>query len=1033
MKREIKQVAWEIPRASWLRIAWVEASGSWHQFRSLPRWVQALLGVAMLLITLHWETTTGVLESHLLSHWARGMTFYIQPGPAHGVVFPRGGPADVRRGYTRIPEFTRALESEGFRITEQARFSPALALAARVGISPPYREPAVAGLAIEGADGSDLFEASDHTNGFSSYQDIPPIVARSLLFIENRELDKTTSPWSNPAIDWGRWAKAVLVYSARRLGLPVHVEGGSTLAVQVEKYRHSEEGRTGSPVDKLRQVLTASLRVYQEGRDTREERRHIILDYLNSVPLGATPGHGEVFGLNQGLSVWFGLDPARVMRQVQAGKTPAARARAMKHILALLCAVRAPSRYLREDHDALERRADAYAGLLAKEGVFDSELAGRVRAAPLAFVRQPGAAAQGNPPIPPTSKATSRIRIDLERALAVHGLYDLNRLHLNVESTLDAGLQRDTEQLMKQFSDSSFVAAHGLRGEHLLSQGDPSKVIYSVLLCERSPDRNEVRVHADNLPGPFDVNEGTKMALGSTAKARTLVHYLEVVERLHQEISGLDPEALEGYERRNHDPLTRWACESIRENPLMSPESLLTRAVERTYSASPYELFFTGGGQHAFVNFDNADNGRRFTVREAAAHSTNLVFVRLMRDLVRYHEARLPYSVDRVLSGQDSLRRRAMLNEIIDLESRATLSRAYQEYKGLSLEGSLDRLLGAHRRARRPLTILYLAWHPQASPESLEAWLARNADSDTSLSADRLAKMVAGPRLGLEDYAYLLGKEPLEVWTAGVLARDPGLTREKLMEQSADARRLASEWLFRTRNRRAQDLRLRIRFEQDAFARMTPSWRRLGFPFAQLVPSYATAIGSSADRPDALAELMGTIMNDGEDLPPQRINRVVFAPGTPYHTALEASAPAGRRLLSPVTARVARDVLTQVVAGESGTAHGLKDAFRDAQGHPVPMGGKTGTGDNRFETFGRGGQVISSRVVSRTSAFAFFIGNRYYGVVTASVFGSQAGGYRFTSALPVRFLELLAPSIEKRWQGAPTKPEASLALVSPDR
>jgi hypothetical protein len=95
------------------------------------------------------------------------------------------------------------------------------------------------------------------------------------------------------------------------------------------------------------------------------------------------------------------------------------------------------------------------------------------------------------------------------------------------------------------------------------------------------------------------------------------------------------------------------------------------------------------------------------------------------------------------------------------------------------------------------------------------------------------------------------------------------------------------------------------------------------------------------------------------------------------------------------------------------------------------MGGKTGTGDNRFETFGRGGQVVSSRVVSRTSAFAFFIGDRYYGVVTASVFGSRAGEYRFTSALPVRFLELLAPSIEKRWEGAPPKPE--VALVSSDR
>ncbi|HXL14668.1 MAG TPA: transglycosylase domain-containing protein, partial [Methylomirabilota bacterium] len=991
MKRDVKSISWPSPRASWLRIAWVEAWESRHQIRSLPRWLQALFGLAMLLVTLHWETNTGVLESHLFSHWAKGMTFYIQPGPAEGVVFPKGGPADVRRGYTRIPEFTRTLESQGFRVSEQARFSPALAMVARFGISPPYREPASAGLAIEGADGSDLYEASDRTNGFGSYQEIPPIVARSLLFIENRELDKSTSKWSNPAIDWGRWGRAVLVYSASRMGLPVRVEGGSTLAVQVEKYRHSDEGRTGSPVDKLRQVLTASLRVYQEGPDTREERRHIIVDYLNSVPLGATRGHGEVFGLNQGLSVWFGMDPARVMRQLSSAKTPAARARAMKHVLALLCAVRAPSRYLREDHSALERRANAYAGLLAREGIFDDQLAERVRAIPLSFVKRPSIASRRDQRIPLTSKATNRIRIDLEQALAVRGLYDLNRLHLNVESTVDAELQRETERLMAQMSDSSFVAAHGLRGEHLLPQGDPKKVIYSVLLYERTPGRNEVRVHADNLRGPFDVNEGMKMSLGSTAKLRTLVHYLEVVEKLHHDLSGLDAAELADAERGARDPLTRWACETLRDRPSMSAESLLVRAVGRTYSASPGELFFTGGGLQAFVNFDDRDNGRRMSVRDAAAHSTNLVFVRLMRDLVRYHEARLPYSVDEVLSGADSVRRQSMLTEIIDEESQSTLSKAYREYHGLTLDESLEHLLGTQCRSRRHLAVLYLAWHPTAPAESLGAWLMAHADGDSTLTPEELLRMYQGTWLGLEDYAYLLNKDPLEIWTVGALAQDPRLQREDLVQKSADARRLASEWLFRTRNRRAQDLRLRARFERDAFARMTPYWRRLGFPFRHLVPSYATAIGSSADRPAALADLMGMIVNDGEDLPPQRINRLVFAPGTPYHTALEADPPVGHRLLSPAVARTARAVLNQVVESDAGTAHRLRDLFRDQDGRPIPMGGKTGTGDNRFNTYGSGGRLVSSRVVSRTAAFTFFIGARYYGVVTASVYGSRAG------------------------------------------
>ena len=1012
-------MAWPSPSAAWLRVTWAEVLESRHHLRTVPRWVLVVFGLGLLLLTLHWETSTGILESHLFSHWAKGMTFYIQPGPTDGVVFPRGGPADVRRGYTRIPEFTRVLEGRGYRVSEQARFSPALAMVARFGISPPYREPSNAGLAIEGADGSDLYLASGDRNGFTAYQDIPPVIARSLLFIENRELDKTTSRWSNPAIDWGRWTKAMLIYSARRMGIPVRVEGGSTLAVQVEKYRHSDDGRTGSPVDKLRQILTASLRVYQEGPDTREERHHIILDYLNSVPLGATPDHGEVFGLNQGLKVWFGLEPSRTMSQLRSGRTPAVRARAMKHVLALLCSVRAPSRYLRDDHPALEKRADAYATLLAKEGILDSDFAERVRAVPLAFVKRP-AAPRGDQRIPATSKATNRIRIDLERDLAVGGLYDLNRLHLNVESTVDAGLQRDTEQLMAQLADSSFLATHGMLGKHLLGEGDPRRVIYSMLLCERTQDGNDVRVHADNLRSPFDVNEGMKMSLGSTAKVRTLVHYLEIVEQLHRELSHLPHPEVSEIALGAKDPLTRWAAETLEEHPSMPEDSLLTRAVERVYSANPGELFYTGGGLHAFVNFDDSDNHRRMTVRDAAAHSTNLVFVRLMRDLVRYHEAHLPYDPERVLSGADSVRRQTMLNEIIDEESRSILNRTYREYRGLGEEETLEHLLGAYRHSARHLTVAYLAWHPGASPESLGAWLARTAERDSTLPPERLLRMYGGVNLGLEDYAYLLAKHPLELWAVGALMGDPGKTKDQLTRESVEARRIASAWLFRTRNRRAQDLRLRARFERDAFARMTPYWRRLGFPFQRLVPSVATAMGSSADRPAALADLMGTIMNDGVERPTQTIHRLVFAPGTPYHTALEAEPTAARRLLSQAVARTARDVLSHVVESPEGTAHRLQELFRDARGNPIPMGGKTGTGDNRFETFGRGGQVTSSRVVSRTSAFVFFIGERYYGVVTASVYGRRAGDYSFTSALPLRFLELLGPSISKRWNAAPS-------------
>ncbi|HMI32243.1 MAG TPA: hypothetical protein VK527_10955, partial [Candidatus Limnocylindrales bacterium] len=521
--------------------------------------------------------------------------------------------------------------------------------------------------------------------------------------------------------------------------------------------------------------------------------------------------------------------------------------------------------------------------------------------------------------------------------------------------------------------------------------------------------------------GPFDVNEGMKMSLGSTAKVRTLVHYLELMEGLHHEIAGLSPASRAAYAANARDPLTRWACETLAEKPSMPIDSFLTRAVERPYSASPWEQFFTGGGLHSFVNFDPNDNYRRLTIRDAAAHSTNLVFVRLMRDIVRYHEARLPYDTQKVLSGADSLTRKSMLNGIAEEESRAAILKSYREYHGLTPEETMEHLLGVRNRSPRRLAMLYFAWHPDADSGALRTWLDRYAGRDSMAQADKLTKMYGDSSLSLEDYAYLLDKHPLEIWSAGAMLRNPGLKREELIASGADARRQASEWLFRTRNRRAQDSRLRTRFERDAFFRMTPSWRRLGFPFDRLVPSYATAIGSSADRPTALAELMGIIVNDGEGQPCVRISRLVFGPATPYHTALESEPPPARRLLSHATASAARSVLTGVVESGSGTAHRLQHLFHDSNGTPIALGGKTGTGDNRFLTFGRGGRVISSQVVSRTAAFTFFIGDRYYGVVTASVFGKRAASYRFTSALPLRFLELLAPSIEKRWQAPPAQ------------
>jgi len=242
------------------------------------------------------------------------------------------------------------LERKGFRITEQARFSPALKQTARWGITPPYRKPASAGLTIRSAEGMALYGTSSGRDFFQTYDEIPPSVVTALLFMENRELEWERSDWSaNPVLEWDRLAKAGFSYAGRKLGLPIRLEGGSTLATQLEKYRHSPGGRTASPVDKLRQITGASLKVYRSGIDTRTARREIILDYLNTVPLAAAPGCGEVNGLGEGLQAWYGVRLEEVCNALRTSTTTPAKVQAFKRVLTLLAAVRAPSYYLLEN------------------------------------------------------------------------------------------------------------------------------------------------------------------------------------------------------------------------------------------------------------------------------------------------------------------------------------------------------------------------------------------------------------------------------------------------------------------------------------------------------------------------------------------------------------------------------------------------------------------------------------------------------------------------------------------------------------
>jgi membrane peptidoglycan carboxypeptidase len=104
-----------------------------------------------------------------------------------------------------------------------------------------------------------------------------------------------------------------------------------------------------------------------------------------------------------------------------------------------------------------------------------------------------------------------------------------------VYSTFDGRAQTEATRVLTQLGDAAYVEDHGLAGSRLLSRGDPKDVTYAFLLYERTARGNVVRVQADNVDAPFSPIAGAKLELGSTAKLRTLVSYLEAIERAYRE------------------------------------------------------------------------------------------------------------------------------------------------------------------------------------------------------------------------------------------------------------------------------------------------------------------------------------------------------------------------------------------------------------------------------------------------------------------------------------------------------------------
>lgn len=965
------------------------------------------------------EYRTSEVQSIYFAGKAKDLKFTLESGPSDKIAYPENGPYDQRLGYSLIPGILERVTRRGYEVAEQARLSSLhLSLVQKGVIYPIYKEKAQAGLTVLDAEDKPLFSALYPQLIYDSFERVPRVIVDTLLLIENRDMLDPRYPHKNPTLDWPRLVRAAFDNLVAKI-FPGHESpGGSTLATQIEKYRHSPEGRTVSIKDKAVQMISATLRAYQDGQETTLARQRVITDYINSVPLGAIPGAGEIRGIGHGLVAWHGANFGQVNALLDDVQSPAkdpeelkAKALAFKQVLSLFLAQRRPAYYLQQNREALKALTAKHLQVLVKAGVISPEFRTAVEQADLTF-------RQGNLTYQPERlsfverKAANAVRVHLLSYFGFDRLYTLDRLDLKVTSTIDYDTQKEVQNVLTKLKDPGFAQANGLMDHRLLAKGNPADVIYSFTLRERLGDANVLRVQADNVDGPFNVSEGGKLELGSTAKLRTLVTYLEVIEELWHALHGKSQAELARVAFHPSDRLSAWAAQWLQFKHAEGPSlrDMLEAAMQRGYSGSPGEVFFTGGGAHRFKNFEAHEDGQVWSVHDSIRKSINLSFVRIMRDLVAYHLARVPHA-QAMLQDPTNQHRREYLMRFANKEGREFLGHFYLRYRGMKPEQVLEVFLSKIRKSVKHLAAVHSVVRPEGDLAEFTQFVKKTLPGQEipQRHLEAAFQDLRRETLTLQDRGYVAGVHPLELWLVAFLHRQPGASFSQVMNASTEARQQAYKWLFSSRDKAKQDKRIKIMLEHEAFQGIHARWTRLGYPFASLVPTYATALGSSGDKPIALADLMSIISSGGLRLANTRVTEMHFAEGTPFETKVRAKYAPGTRVLSPEVAETVYRAIQDVV--DNGTAIRVKGAFKSRDGKLIPVGGKTGTGDNRYSVFAPGGRVIESKVMSRTATFVFYIGDRFFGTLTAYVPNAAAQEYNFTSALPVQILKILAPKL----------------------
>ncbi len=970
-------------------------------------WV-ALLGLLGWALSI--EARTSYLQARFFTWFDSGLKYWPAPGASPSIRFPQSGPRDMRLGYAELSYIIPSLQAQQFEIATQALWSSRFGWFVAHGGYAPYTQKLQAGLRLYDRNGVPLFAAAYPNHVYADFNDVPPLVAITLTSIEDHDLLDTQNPFHNPAVAWSRFILAAGGRIASVVNRHWQQGGASTLATQIVKFSDSPGGRTDGMLEKLRQMLTAAPLAYMNGPDTMSARHAIVVTYLNSTPLASRPGYGEVIGVPEALSVWYGTDPAEASAVLTQPQVSPRQGVVYREVLSLILAGQRPAYYLLQNRPALEFLTDAYLLELARVGIISPGLRDAALAARLPFTN----AVPPPPEISYTShKATNWLKTDLLSMLHVPNIWSLDRYDLTAYSTIDEAAQQRVTGVLMQLGDPAYVQSLGLYGHLMLATGNnPALIKWSFVLYERGANANFVRIHADNLNQPFDINSGVKLQLGSTAKLRTLVTYLEIMTALHDRLAALPAPALAHIAATARDPLTFWAASYLATAKDRGLQPMLDAAMQRKYPAWP-ATYFTGGGNNSFDNFEPWENTLTPTVEYAFENSINCAFVRLMHDIRGYYTAQSGIDETKLLSDPHDPARLVYLRRFAAQEGNRYLYGFYKNYRGLSAQQAVERLARNTTPQASHLADLFLAIHPNATQGEMTAFLQAHMPkpSFAEVTSQRLTQLYgefAGNKLSLNDEAYIANVHPLEIWLVQYMQTHPQANWKNVLAASPAAIQASYAWLFKPDKRFQQNVRISILLEQDAFHRIWEDWRHQGYPFDHLVPSLGTAIGASGDKPDALAKLVGIILNNGVLQTSVNLDRLDFATGTPFETDF-ISQPVPQQVLNPAVVQTLRRALLGVV--QNGTAGAVAGAYKAPDGAVMQIGGKTGSGDNRYHIYGPGGVPRGERVVDRTATFVFFLGDHFFGTVTAYVPGPQAAGFSFDSAIAVQLLKDLKPQL----------------------